>query len=264
MKSKYQPFDFDKSLSRIDNILYNSATYEEADRIPNVDDLSYSNGKYVKCAAFFIDLRGSTDLIKIQGRKPKTLARLYRAYISEILAIVNSFETCEEVNIVGDCVSAMFSGKRETSETPVIEAMQAASMSNAMMDVLNVKYQKKWGESFKEIKAGIGIALGRALVIKAGFSGSGIKELIYMGDVVNRASKMCGLANNVKEFTSPICVTEDVYNSVGKYIANSSTNSTFQDFLTKRYHEKHGVVYTGKFIRSKIHNWANEQSKSTV
>jgi len=262
MKSNYQSFDFKKSLSRIDDILYNSATYEEADDIPDVNKLSYSNGKYVKCAAFFIDLRGSTDLIKTQGRKSKSLARLYRAYISEIVAIVNSFETCKEVNIVGDCVSAMFSGKTENSQTPVIEAMQAASMSNAMMRVLNVKYKKKWGENFKEIKAGIGVALGRALVVKAGFSGRGINDLIYMGDVVNRASKMCGLAN--KEYFYPICVTEDVYLASGTYIANAETKETYQDFLTQQYHSKHGIIYTGNFYRVHMEEWAKEQSKTTV
>ncbi|HFK1481117.1 TPA: adenylate/guanylate cyclase domain-containing protein [Bacillus cereus] len=256
MKSNHQSFNFEKSLSRIDDILDNSATYEEADDIPDVTKLTYTNGKYVKCAAFFIDLRGSTDLIKTKGRKSKTLARLYRAYISEIVAIVNSFKTCKEINIVGDCVSAMFSGKADDSDPPVIEALQAASMSNAMMAALNVKYKKKWGDEFQEIKAGIGVALGRALVIKAGFNGSGISDLIYMGDVVNRASKMCGLAN--KEYTSPICVTENVYASAGTYIANSKTQETFQDFLTERYHTKHGTIYTGNFHRLKMQEWADD------
>ena len=250
-------FIFDKSLERIDSILNDTTTYEEADDIPEVDDLTYKNGKYVKCAAFFIDLRGSTDLIETQGRKSKSLARIYRAYISEIVAIVNSFETCKEINIVGDCVSAMFAGKTETSEKPVIEALQAASMSNAMMEVLNVKYKKKWS-NFNEVKAGIGVALGRALVIKAGFSGSGIKDLIYMGDVVNRASKMCGLA--YKEYSSPICVTEAVYDAAGTYIANVEEDKTFQDFLYKQIHLKHGTVYTGNFYRIHIKEWAENNA----
>ncbi|MCM3444744.1 adenylate/guanylate cyclase domain-containing protein [Metabacillus halosaccharovorans] len=251
-------FNFEKSLERIDAILNDSTTYDEADDIPDIEDLTFKNGKYVKCAAIFIDLRGSTDLIKTQGRKSKTLARLYRAYISEIVAIVNSFQTCKEINIVGDCVSAMFAGETEESESPAIEALQAASMSNGMMQVLNVKYKKKWGSNFQEIKAGIGVALGRALVIKAGFSGSGINDLIYMGDVVNRASKMCGLAYKV--YTSPICVTEAVYVSAGTYIANSETQQTFQDFLYEENDSTHGTIYTGKFYRSKMAEWAENNS----
>lgn len=255
MRGNYKKFNFDNSLSRIDDILTSSATYEEADDIPKKDDLTYKSGKYVQCASLFIDLRGSTDLIKTQGRKSKTLARIYRAYISEIVAIVNSFQTCKEINIVGDCVSAMFAGKEETSQSAVIEALQAASMCNGMMQVLNVKFKKKW-DGFQELKAGIGIALGRALVIKAGFSGSAINDLIYMGDVVNRASKMCGLAH--KDFDYPICVTEAVFLSAGSYIANADKQQTFQDFLTLRHHSKHGSIYTGNFYRIEFADWASE------
>lgn len=255
MRSNYKTFDFEKSLNRIDEILDGTATYDEADDIPDIEKLTFQNGKYVKCASIFIDLRGSTDLIKTAGRKSKTLARLYRAYISEIVAIVNSFETCKEINIVGDCVSAMFSGKTETSKKPVIEALESASMCNAMMSVLNVKFSKRWSD-FSPLKAGIGVALGRALVIKAGFSGSGIKDLVYMGDVVNRASKMCGLAH--KEYPKAICVTEAVYKEAEKYISNVVTKETFQDYLNERYHPKHGYVYIGDFIRTNIYNWAKE------
>jgi class 3 adenylate cyclase len=43
------------------------------------------------------------------------------------------------------------------------------------------------------IRSGIGMSYGRALMIKAGFNGSGINDVVYMGDVVNRASKLAGL-----------------------------------------------------------------------
>lgn len=211
----------------------------------------------VKCTSFFIDLRGSTDLIETQGKQSKSLARIYRAYISEIVAIVNNFTTCKEINIVGDCVSAIFAGKTELSEKPEIEALCAASMSNAMMNVLNVKYKKKW-KDFKEIRAGIGLASGRALVIKAGFNGSGINDLIYMGDVVNKASKMCGLA--YKDYEYPICVTDTVYDEAGVYIANSDENKTFQDFLSKKNHDKFGTIYVGSFYRININDWASNNS----
>jgi hypothetical protein len=37
------------------------------------------------------------------------------------------------------------------------------------------------------------MSYGRALMIKAGFNGSGINDVVYMGDVVNKASKLAGL-----------------------------------------------------------------------
>lgn len=253
MKSNFKPFDFERSLTRIDEILDGTSSYEEADDIPDIDKLTFQNGKYVKCASVFIDLRGSTDLIKKEGKKSKTLARIYRSYISEIVAIMNSFETCKEINIVGDCVSAMFSGKTENNRKPAIEALDAASRCNAMMMVLNVKFKKRWN-SFSELKAGIGVAFGRALVIKAGFSGSGIKELVYMGDVVNRASKMCGLAH--KFYNYPICVTEPVYKEASSL--SFRNKKTYQDYLIEKNHEKHGKVYVGNFYTAYIGNWSKD------
>ena len=132
-------------------------------------------------------------------------------------------------------------------------------MSNGIMGILNVKYKKKWGSKFNEVKAGIGVAYGRALVIKAGYSGSGINDLIYMGDVVNKASKMCGLS--YKYFSNyPICVTEAVYASVGTYIANSTEQKTFQDYLTEKYHSKYGKVFVGSFYRVSMYEWCEGNS----
>lgn len=255
MRGNYQPFNFESGLERIDAILDSSSLYEESDDIPKRNDLTFTNGKYVKCASIFIDLRSSSDLIKTQGRKSRTLARIYRAYISEMVAIVNSFKSCGEINIIGDCVSAVFAGK-DGDEKPAVEALMAASMCNAVMGVLNVKFKKKWGSEFQEVKAGIGVALGRALVIKAGHSGSGINDLIYMGDVVNRASKMCGLAH--KDIDEAICVTKGVYDDLDKYIANPSNGKTFQDFLEEKYHPTQGIVYAGEFVRSEIWDWVKE------
>lgn len=259
MRANQKSFDLDNSLTRIDSLLNDSTAYDEVNDVPKIEELTFKNGRYVKCAAFFIDLRGSSNLIETEGKKSKSLARLYRAYISEIVAIVNSFETCREINIVGDCVSAVFSGDADDpTKSSVTQALEAASMSNGMMTILNVKYKKKWGDQFSEVKAGIGVAYGRALVIKAGFSGSGINDLIYMGDVVNRASKMFGLA--YKDYQSPICVTEAVYASVGTYIANPKSQKTFQDFLDEKDHAIHGKVYIGNFYRISMNEWCEKNS----
>ena len=42
---------------------------------------------------------------------------------------------------------------------------------------------------------GIGLAFGRILMIKAGYSGSGLNDVVWMGDVVNDSSKLCSYGN---------------------------------------------------------------------
>ena len=65
-----------------------------------------------------------------------------------------------------------------------------------------------------QISVGIGISTGKALMIKAGFNGSSINDVVWMGDVVNQASNLCGMAN--KEYDEEIIVCEDVYTNLSK------------------------------------------------
>jgi class 3 adenylate cyclase len=46
------------------------------------------------------------------------------------------------------------------------------------------------------IQVGIGISYGRALMIKAGYAGSGLNDVVYMGDVVNAAAKLAAHGND--------------------------------------------------------------------
>lgn len=259
MRANYQRFDFENSKERIKKTLRGDVSYNKSSDIPKLHDLTFKTGTYVNCASLFIDLRGSSSLIEVYGKDPKILARLYRAYISEMVAIVNSFKSCQEVNIIGDCVSAMFAGD-QGEEKPVIEALRAASMCNGMMRVLNAEFKKTWGRNFKEIEAGIGVALGQALVIKAGYSETGIHDLVYMGDVVNKASKMSGLAH--KKYNKSICVTESVYENAGQACENEITRQTFQSLLTEESHSEHEIIYTGDFAPELLSDWAEQNSDS--
>lgn len=184
MDSNHRSYDHVASMARLDAYL-GSATgpYDERDSLPDRDDLTFSNGFYAKCTALFVDLRGSSRLP--DHYKRPTLARIYRAFISECVAIMNAHPTAREINIVGDCVWAVFNTPKKDD---ICEAFSTAARVNSMMKVLRYKIGKK-GMS-KPVYAGIGMAYGRALMIKAGYNGSGINDVVYMGDVVNRAAHL--------------------------------------------------------------------------
>lgn len=246
MKTKTTAFDIGESLSRIDEVLNASLNIEDSSVIPDKDSLTYTSGKRVECTAIFVDLRGSSKFVE-SSRQPKSLGKLYQTYIREVTAIMNSFDTCEQINIVGDCVSAVFSGN--TKEKNMVEdVLRAASMVQGMMKLLNKKYKKKW-EDIEKVRAGVGIAKGKALVLKAGLPYTDIKETIYMGEVVNQASKMCDLA--YKDCADAICVTKDIYLAC-KIEANPKTKETFQDLLecSKIYNDKE--YHYGTFYRKEI------------
>ncbi|AZR74072.1 family 3 adenylate cyclase [Anoxybacter fermentans] len=237
MQTNHKSYDINKSAERIDEILAESNnSFEELDYIPDRSKLTYTNGFYVKVGAIFVDIRQSSELTG-EHRRPK-LAKLYRSYISETVAILNSYYDCKEINIVGDCVSGIFEAQYKYQ----IENMYfAAAEINSLIKILNYKYRKS---DIVEIKVGIGLAYGRALMIKAGYSGSGINEVVWMGDVVNRASNLCNLAN--KDSTAPILIDENVYINLPE---------KDQDFFTYNYF---GKYYEGNVINIKMQEWYEE------
>ncbi|MCL2869034.1 MAG: adenylate/guanylate cyclase domain-containing protein [Candidatus Bathyarchaeota archaeon] len=188
MKANYKPYDLEDSVSRIDEILKaKGCSYEEKDIIPPREKLKFTNGFYVNCSALFVDIRKSSELTA--SHQKRVLAKLYRAYISEVVAVINGNSQCKELNVVGDCVSGIFHTQHRSD---VDEVFYTAAQVSSLIDILNYKLKRN---KIKGITVGIGIALGRTLMIKAGYEGSGINEVVWMGDAVNEASKLASQGN---------------------------------------------------------------------
>jgi len=237
MKTNYKTYDFEKSLERVDEILNSSSSFEEKDSIPLRDDLTFTNGFYVNCSAIFIDLRDSSRLPS-KYKRP-TLARIYRSYISEIVAVLNGYFGCKEVNIVGDCVSAIFNAQYKHE---IEQIYSAASRINTLIGVMNYKLCRK---EISPIKAGIGLDFGRALMIKAGYKGSTLNEVVWMGDVVNQASKLCSLGN--KKCWNPIIISSDIH---------SNLPEKDQDYFAKAYdHDLSKYYYHGNIVDVGMDEW---------
>ncbi len=236
-------YNFDDSLNRIDEILNTSSTFKELEEIPSSDRLRYDNGFYLNCYAIFIDIRQSSKLPTKYNRP--TLAKIYRAFISEITAIFQSYEDCKEINIVGDSVWAVFNSKKKND---VLNVFSAAYTSNSLVRTLNYKMSKK---GIEPIEIGIGIAKGRALMIQAGYKGSGIKDIVWMGDVVNQASKMCSKANKI--VSENLVITDSVFIDLNGY-GNGKDN--YQSFF-----KKINDFYVSDVIRIDLEDWLNKQIK---
>jgi class 3 adenylate cyclase len=182
MGSNHSIYDYEASFARLDGILNQAdVNYEEVQELPSRDRLTFSNGFYAYCSALFVDIRDSSGL-PTKMRRP-TLARLYRAYISELVAIMNGDPYCREVSIVGDAVWCVVN---TPGKSGINDVFSTAAQAHSLVKVLNYKLRKR---GIPEIRVGIGIDYGRALMIKAGYAGSGINDVVYMGDVVNSAAK---------------------------------------------------------------------------
>ncbi|MBS1703688.1 MAG: adenylate/guanylate cyclase domain-containing protein [Armatimonadetes bacterium] len=210
MESNYRNYDYLSSFARIDSYLdTNESAYEEVDNIPGRDKLTYSNGFNIQhCTALFVDIRGSSALVSKHTRP--VLAKIYRSYISEVVAILNGSIWCSEINIVGDGVCGIF-GTPYTSS--IDEVFARAAMIQSVIDVLNFKLSKR---KLTTIKCGIGIDYGRLLMVKAGYNGSGVNDVVWMGRVVNGASNLSHFGNR-ELLDNPLMVSSLVYSNLNEH-----------------------------------------------
>lgn len=207
MKSSGSSYSYTSSHQRMKDILDSSeAKYEEVDSLPAREKLTFSNGYYAYCSAVFIDIRKSSSLPD-KYKRPK-LAKLYRAFISEVVAVMDGSPNCQEVNIVGDGAWAVLNTPYKAD---IDEAFRVAYFLSSAVDLLNYELDR---HGYEPITVGIGASYGRALVIKAGFSGSSINDVVYMGDVVNAAAKLASYGNQNIWSDKEIMVSDVFYNNL--------------------------------------------------
>lgn len=241
MKSNYITFDFEKSRNRINTILDSSDnSFEEVDQIPDRDKLTFSNGFYVNCSSMFVDIRKSTELT--QKYKRPTLAKIYRTFISEVVAVINGNENCSEIFIQGDCVWAVFNTPYKSD----IDSVFATSgQVSSIVDTMNYRFQKK---GINPINIGIGIDYGRALMIKAGYSGSSINDVVWMGDVVNSAAKLARFGN--REYYD--------YETMASSIFYNNLNDDYKKLMS---YNNYRSCYHGNIINMVMDEWNSTNCK---
>ena len=246
MKTNGSAYSLIDSNERIREILdASNQSFEEVDSIPSAERLTYSNGFYVYCTALFIDIRDSSKLPESHSRP--VLAKIYRSYLSECVAILNQDAKCKEIVINGDCVSGIFD---TTTKGDIERAFFHAAELNALLKLFNLRLSQK---GYQSIKCGIGIDYGRALMLKAGFKGSSINETIWMGDVVNGASNLCHQGN--KGLRLPIQLSVSVQQNISRadYLENISP------VRENLWSSSEPTSYEADVLATYMDDWINQQ-----
>lgn len=240
MDGNFKIYDHATSSSRIKDILDQPAgQFQETDALPDRDRLTYTNGFYGQCAAIFVDIRDSSKL-PAKYQRP-TLAKIYRSFISEMVAVLNSFSLVREVNIVGDCVWATYNTPLKSH---IDSVFTVAVRANTLRKMLNKHLEKR---GYEPLNFGIGVDWGRVLMIKAGFNGSGLHDVVYMGDVVNRASHLANKA--ARGWQNPIWAGDPFASNLDEDNAKWLAHSYIPDI---------GSVYTGDVYLTEMDTWIAE------
>lgn len=181
-------FNYEESRKRIEDILNSKTDIKEVDSISNDEDgFTYENGVKTWVGAMFIDIRNSTDYFK--ENDAEKVARIMRAFTSELIGILKQNEKCVQIGIRGDCVYAIYSTPKKNDLNNILS--DARFINTFQMMFHRILERKDW----PTFEIGIGLGTSKDLVIKAGRKRTGINDNIWIGDAVIDASKLSNEGN---------------------------------------------------------------------
>ncbi|WP_020656953.1 adenylate/guanylate cyclase domain-containing protein [Massilia niastensis] len=237
MEAKYSYYDYEKSIERIDEILNSSdASYEDRNSIPSRDLLTFTNGYYVDASVIFIDMRGSKVLAEKHTRP--VLAKMYRTFISELVAVLRGDSNVFEIYIEGDAVWGVFD---TPTKNDIDRVFSTAAQASSLVDILNIKLNRR---NYTPVGVGIGLAYGQSLLIKAGYRTSGVNEVVWIGKVVGEAAKLCDLGGRL--WTNRTFVSNVFYDNL---------NESNRKLLNKDWTNN---CYSGYIVNTTMNEWVNK------
>jgi adenylate cyclase len=143
-------------------------------------------GRECDATVLFCDIRGFTSMSEAAG-EPQEIVALLNDYFERLVEIVfNRHGVLDK--FIGDALMAHW-GTLPGDEDPVFSAVQAAVEFRDAIRAFNVERE---AEGRPPIGMGVGVNTGRLV---AGYMGSRRRlEYTVIGDTVNTASRICGLA----------------------------------------------------------------------
>lgn len=146
-------------------------------------DLRQSRLAEVSC--LFADIRGFTSMA--ESESPREVVAMLNEFFTAMARVVFEHEGNLD-KFIGDCVMAVW-GPPSSHPDDAARALQAALEMQEAVDLLN---HGRMAQGKAPILVGIGVSSGQAVV---GYMGSAERhEFTAIGDTVNTASRLCGLA----------------------------------------------------------------------
>ena len=161
-------------------------------------------GRELEASVVFCDIRGFTSMS--EGTGPQEVVDLLNDYFERLVEVVFKWHGVLD-KFIGDALMASW-GTIETDEDPVFKCVAAAVEFRDTIRELNDD-RKNLG--LDPIQMGVGVNTGSLV---AGYIGSRRRlEYTVIGDTVNTASRICGLADG-----DQVCISEQTYQHVADRI----------------------------------------------
>jgi len=237
-------YDYKKARQRVENILNSQVNVSQQSGMPRSDAVwTFDNGIKTWISAIFVDLRDSTTLFK---NDDVMVAKIIRAFSSEVINIMNDSTLAREIGVRGDCVFGVFATPEVSN---INEVCTVAFTINTYMKMLNVLLKK---DNFPQIRAGIGVASYEDLAIKVGSKGTGIRDYVYIGRAMSEADRLSKVTNKYTSgfasTTQPIAISINTYREIINVDDQIKTLMAFDNNLN---------CYKGNVIIIDYNNWIN-------
>jgi len=154
--------------------------------IPDIKDtkLTFGNkGLKLTATVLYIDMRGSTAILNKHNKT--SVAKIHKAYFHTIVTIAKSLSG-EVRSFNGDGMLVLFQG---TSKTKLSDAVSSAMKMKWMLTSSDSKVKNKM-EKYTAVDFGIGIHYGDILCAKVGVAGENNRDLVWIGNAVNKSVKI--------------------------------------------------------------------------
>lgn len=238
-------FNYYESKKRIYDILNSKTKIEKKDYIPSNDsEFTYENGIKAWVGAMFLDIKESSKLFKEYNEEK--LARILRAYFSEIVGILKLNNNYRQIGIRGDCVYAIYSVSTK-------DDLEKIFSDSILINTFNKMFQKILiNSNFVSFEIGIGLGLSETLIVKTGQKFSGINDNVWIGESVVDASKLSGQGN--RDGFETIVMNELFFNNIKEFNANPEHNYSY--YISSKYsYKSQSTVYQCDLINVDYNKW---------
>lgn len=238
-------YDYKAGKKRIEEILDNEMEVINKGELPSDDNFTFTNGYYSWVTALFVDMRDSSTLCADEDKQK--VAKVFRAFSSEIIEILRDSDALREIGIRGDCVYAVYTAPNKQDEYAIADK---AVYINTLMEMLN-KLLKN--HNLPEIKVGIGQSTAQELVVKAGRKGVGINSKIWIGKAVTRACHYANYGN--KNGNSALVFAKTSYDCFIDKMKEANPNKDVESWFTYHKDEGEGAYYTAGLVKTEFNDW---------
>ncbi|MCI0574354.1 MAG: GAF domain-containing protein, partial [Myxococcaceae bacterium] len=156
-------------------------------------------GRLADVSVLFADIRGFTSMAEQDA--PTEVVSMLNEFFSAMAEVVFRHEGNLD-KFIGDCVMAVWGPPSSHADDPA-RAMRAALEMQQEVALLNLRRAEQGRPS---LQVGIGVSTGQAVV---GYMGSSERhEFTAIGDCVNTASRLCGLAQGGEVLAAAATVSQ--------------------------------------------------------